>query len=111
MAEQVGELGRTLTRMVRTSTPEVNRRTAPRFPIDAPVAVDGHHGRIEDISAVGARITGTPRMSEGAQVRMRIESLDVAAIVVEGRDGLCRLKFTVEQRDLIDRWLRQKDAA
>jgi len=111
MAEQVGELGRTLTRMVRTSTPEVNRRQAPRYPIDAPVTVDGHQGRIADISSSGARVTGTPKMATGAAVRMRIESLDVAATVIEGKDGLCRLKFTVEQRDLIDRWLRQKDAA
>jgi len=111
MAEQVGELGRTLTRMVRTSTPEVNRRMAPRYPIDAPVTIDGHQGRIADISSSGARVTGTPKMATGATVRMRIESLDVAATVIEGKEGLCRLKFTVEQRDLIDRWLRQKDAA
>ncbi len=111
MAEQVGELGRTLTRMVRTSTPEVNRRQAPRYPVDAPVTVGGHNGRIEDISSIGARIIGTPKMAAGIEVRLRIESLDLAAIVIEGKEGLCRLKFTVEQRDLIDRWLRQKAAA
>jgi methyl-accepting chemotaxis protein len=111
MAEQVGELGRTLTRMVRTSTPEVNRREAPRYPLDATVRLDGHAGRIEDISATGARVTGVPRLSAGAQVRLQLDALDIPAVVVEGTDGLCRVKFAETQRDLVDQWLRRKAAA
>jgi methyl-accepting chemotaxis protein len=111
MAEQVGELGRTLTRMVRTSTPEVNRREAPRYPLDAAVRLDGHQGRIEDISAIGARITGVPRLAAGSQVRLQLDSLDIPAIVVEGAADLCRIKFAEAQRDLVDQWLRRKAAA
>jgi methyl-accepting chemotaxis protein len=111
MAEQVGELGRTLTRMVRTSTPEVNRREAQRFPVDSPVRLDGHQGRLSDISAGGARVTGVPRLSVGAQVRVQVDSFEVTGTVIESDEGLCRVKFTEAQHDRVDQWLRRKAAA
>jgi methyl-accepting chemotaxis protein len=111
MAEQVGELGRTLTRMVRTSTPEVNRREAPRYPIGSPVRIDGHAGILEDISLIGARVSGVPRLSLGSTVKLQVDSLDVPMSIVESEAGLCRLKAADSQRDIIDQWLRRKVAA
>jgi methyl-accepting chemotaxis protein len=111
MAEQVGDLGRTLTRMVRTSTPEVNRRESTRHPVDAAVRLEGHQGRLQDLSAGGARIVGVPALTVGAQVRLQIDSFDVVGTVIEGEEGLCRIKFAAAQRDLVDQWLRRKVAA
>ena len=111
MAEQVGDLGRTLTRMVRTSTPEVNRREAPRYPVGETVRLNGHAGRLDDISAVGARVSGVPRFELGAQVRLQIDTLDVPMTVVQGDDGLCRLKTVDGHRNLVEEWLRRKVAA
>jgi methyl-accepting chemotaxis protein len=111
MAEQVGELGRTLTRLVRTSTPEVNRREAPRHPIGSPARLDGHNGTLEDISAIGARVSGVPRFASGSTIRLQIDSLDVPMSVVESEEGLCRLKAADSQRDIIEQWLRRKVAA
>jgi methyl-accepting chemotaxis protein len=111
MAEQVGELGRTLTRMVRTSTPEVNRRESPRYPADNDVRLDGHQGHLEDVSAGGARVAGVPAFPIGAQVRLRLDDLDLAATVVFSGEGLCRVKFATDQQDRVERWLRRRTAA
>ena len=111
MAEQVGELGRTLTRMVRTSTPEVNRREAPRFPVGSPVRLDGHPGTLEDISVTGARVSGVPRLNSGASVRLQTDGLDLPMSVLESEEGMCRLKAAEGQRETIDQWLRRKAAA
>jgi hypothetical protein len=101
MAEQVGELGRTLTRMVRTSTPEVNRREAPRYPLGSPVRLDGHNGTLEDISVIGARVSGVPRISPGSSIHLQVDTLDVPMTVIESEEGLCRLKAADGQRDII----------
>ena len=111
MAEQVGELGKTLTRMVRTSTPEVNRRQAPRYPIDSPVTLGTYRGKLADISAVGARIVEIPKVIASGPLHLKIDVLDVPVTIVESEDGMCRVRIDDSLSDMVDRWLLSKNAA
>ena len=70
LAAAVGELKRTVVRVVRTSTTEVDRRHNDRRPVNlvGRLTVPGqpvHAGRVIDLSETGARIQGTPKLPAG----------------------------------------------
>jgi len=114
MAAQVAELGHVLNRVVRTATPDVNRRSAPRIPVKAKarVALAGgsHEGELADISLGGARVLGVPATEPGIEGTLVLGTLDVAVTVVESRDGLCRLKIADTQAALVERWIKGQES-
>ena len=71
LREAVGALRQTVIRVVRTATPDVDRRRATRFAIDRPCGVTLPHlgrfdARVIDISEGGAFLTGGPELRPGA---------------------------------------------
>jgi len=115
MAVQVSELEHVLNRVVRTATPDVNRRSAPRIPVQAKAHLawsDGsHEGELVDISSSGARVVGVPKTAPGLEGVLRLGTLDFPVTVVESRDGLCRLKIADDKAEVVERWIRDHGAA
>jgi len=68
MSESVVEMSDALTRVIRTSVPEANRRSHERFEVsgDGKVIVDGHASAVSfvDLSEGGAQLAG---FAEGVQ--------------------------------------------
>jgi methyl-accepting chemotaxis protein len=88
----VEELRRSVIRVVRTSTPEVDRRQSPRLAVAMPcvVAVAGHDdqpGQVTEISDGGACIAAIPPLPAGSHGTLRLPG-----------SGL-RLPFTVGASD------------
>ncbi len=87
LAGSVRELKSALTRIVRTSTSDVDRRRHPRRPSDSPmivIALGGsrYSGRLKDISAGGAAALIKADFKVGDRIRFQVAS---AANDVEGR--------------------------
>jgi len=65
------ELRHAVIRVVRTATPEVNRRTGTRFTVDLPcrltVAGQSYEARMLDISDGGALVSGVPNLAVGVR--------------------------------------------
>jgi len=114
MTDKVGELGRLLNRTVRTSTPEVNRRTAARHKIgiEVPVRVEGlgHEltGRVEDISVGGVQMSGLPEMPVGGRATLRLDDLVVLARVIESRGKICRMRIDEDKQSQVAAWIERK---
>ncbi|TPG61154.1 HAMP domain-containing protein [Roseomonas nepalensis] len=96
----------TLVRVVRTSTPEVNRRSAPRFdmPCEAVLGSAGkeHPVKLVDISAGGARVTGGPGLAPGARATLRVPFLAfplAASIIGAGGPGETRLRLALDEQE------------
>ena len=71
LAVQVGDLGKVVVRIVRSSTEDVNRRRLHRVPGNVPVRIQIGNGpgeamTIADLSEAGARLTGSARAVLGA---------------------------------------------
>jgi ABC-type transporter Mla subunit MlaD len=71
LAAAVGDLQRSVVRVVRTSSTDVDRRAAPRFAMDLVCRVSGAGGteqaaRLVDLSDSGACIVGGPALLPGA---------------------------------------------
>jgi len=115
MAVQVSELEHVLNRVVRTATPDVNRRSAPRVAVQARAELswdDGcHQGELVDISPGGARVVGVPEATPGLEGVLRLGSLDFPVTVVESRDGLCRLKIADDKAEQVERWITEHGRA
>ena len=112
MTEQVGALGRVLNRTVRTSTPEVNRRSAPRVDIDMEATLI-HAGRaitgkVKDISTGGARLIGLPHLPTGQRATLKLDGLDLPVQVIESNGGFCRLRFDEAIQPMMERWLDRR---
>ena len=112
MAEQVAELGHVLNKVVRTATPDVDRRTNPRFRIRTRVNVTTPHGANEgelvDISINGAHVTGLSGMQAGQRCTLGAEGISVPATVLENDKGLCRLRFEGGPNEALARWIERK---
>jgi methyl-accepting chemotaxis protein len=67
MTDAVNDLSHAVIRMVRTSTPEVDRRGCQRYKADLPcrLTVDGQTYRVQlvDISDRGAGVSGAPGLA------------------------------------------------
>ncbi len=112
MAEQVAELSHALTKVVRTATPDVNRRASPRFAIKARIGLVGAHGETEgdlaDISLSGAHVVGLSGLQAGQRCRLTVDGITVQVTVLECEKGLCRLKMDGKPDDALARWIEEK---
>jgi methyl-accepting chemotaxis protein len=89
----VGELRRSVIRVVRTSTTEVDRRQSVRHQVDLPcrVSVSGQPPasvRVTDISECGAAIRGGPQLSQGTRGALTLDTVGFALpFTVCGAEG------------------------
>jgi methyl-accepting chemotaxis protein len=100
----VGDLRRSVVRVVRTSTAEVDRRTAVRLPVDLPcsLSVSGQaacNARVTDISAGGASVSGGPSLSVGTRGTLQLENVGfgLPCTVRSNADGLLHLMFELDE--------------
>jgi methyl-accepting chemotaxis protein len=89
----VAELKRSVIRVVRTSTTDVDRRHAARYPVNLPcrVTVDGRGTQpatVADLSEGGALIRGGPALSTGSRGTLDVDRIGVKLpFVVRVADG------------------------
>jgi methyl-accepting chemotaxis protein len=95
----VGDLARSLVRIVRTSTEEIERRSAARLPWDAPGRIEGAGGSsavtVIDLSRGGAMIGGATALRPGTRVTLHLSGtgLAIPAEVVAAEEDRARLLF------------------
>ncbi|WP_044438151.1 PilZ domain-containing protein, partial [Skermanella aerolata] len=69
VAAAIQELRQVLVRVVRTATPDVDRRLSERHPVDLAATISGSNAggavRVVDLSATGARLSGNPGLHDG----------------------------------------------
>jgi methyl-accepting chemotaxis protein len=119
----VADLRHAIIRVVRTSTTEVDRRRAARYPVDLPcrlnVAGGAHQARLVDLSATGAHLSDAPLLAPGATGTVAFEGIATPMrFVVRSTDdrGALHLEFETDEPTrlalaaLLDR-LRQPQAA
>ncbi|TAN66852.1 MAG: hypothetical protein EPN20_07030 [Magnetospirillum sp.] len=111
MAEQVEELGHVLTRVVRTATPDVNRRATPRFAVKTKARLacgqTEIEGELADISVGGARVVGLSQAPVDQRCLLKVDGTQVPMTVIESRNGVCRMKTTPGHDEAIGRWIDQ----
>jgi methyl-accepting chemotaxis protein len=89
-------------RIVRTATPEVDRRGTPRYPIDVAGRLSSagqtHAVRVSDISEGGANVPGGPNLPQGARGLLSLDGVGAAipCSVVGHRGGALRLAFELD---------------
>ena len=93
LADLARELRTTVVRVIRTSTTEVDRRRSARYEVDLPcrLTVPGRgtvSGRVNNLSAGGARIQGAEALPDGARGTVGIDGVAGAlAFTVRNADG------------------------
>jgi methyl-accepting chemotaxis protein len=80
MAESVGDLRRSVVRVVRTSTADVNRRVSVRFTTDLPCQIlrpgtAPHAARVINLSVGGAFLIESPPMQPGERGTLEISAV------------------------------------
>ncbi len=115
MAQQMDDLGHMLNRIVRTATPEVDRRTQSRHAVTARVkltlAQGDAEGELADISTTVARVTGLPPARQGDQAVFQLGGARIPATILESTETLCRLRLDATGHDAIRRWIDQQDGS
>jgi methyl-accepting chemotaxis protein len=119
----VTALDKTVIKVVRTSTDEVDRRHHPRRDVDLPCRLvvsdqSSHGARLADLSERGACVRGGPSLEIGARGALHIERLDtpLAFAVRSNEDGALHIEFETDDsiavllRPLLDA-LPQRTAA
>ena len=110
MTAQVADLDHVLTRVVRTATPDVDRRAAPRHAFKAAarfVCERGEFaGELVDLSTVGARIRGLPEKLQRLKGTLRIDDVQVPAIVLESEAEFCSLRIEGGEEQ-VSRWIER----
>ena len=95
----VGDLRQTVIRIVRSSTTEVDRRSAARSPVDMSCHLDvaggTHHAQASDLSEGGACLSGGPALGIGDRGSLRLEGLPSALpfAVRDQADGKMHVAF------------------
>jgi hypothetical protein len=123
LAMAVEELRHSVIRVVRTSTPEVDRRASRRHQMDLACHLElagggSHTARIADLSAGGARVQAGPTMQAGDRGTLRLDGVGFGLPFAarDAGDGVLRLAFTLDEatavslRSLLGR-LEQPNAA
>ncbi len=110
MADQVAELGHVLNQVVRTATPEVDRRREPRYQVAGRARLACSAGAFEadlaDVSASGARLTGITLPGSVTQAELALDGgVTVPVTAIETGDGLVRLKVAGGQREPLKQWI------
>jgi methyl-accepting chemotaxis protein len=118
----VSELRRSVIRVVRTATTEVDRRGTPRHSVSLScrltIAGQDHVARVIDISEGGAAIRGAPSMPSGARAALQIDAVDYAlsCVVRDSHDDTVHVAFepdaagSAQVKQLLER-LGQRRAA
>ena len=88
----VGVLHHSVIRVVRTATPEVNRRADRRYEVDLPcrLSVGGHShdARLIDLSDSGAKVSGAPPLRHGEHGTLAADGIDTNLLfTVRHSDG------------------------
>ena len=99
----IGGLRQAVIRVVRTATPEVNRRQAPRFAVHAPCHITlpdrGRcDARVIDLSEGGASLRGAPAVPSGTTGSLELSGVGfpLPFRVIAGEGGLLRVAFTLD---------------
>jgi methyl-accepting chemotaxis protein len=96
LANLLGDLRRTVVRVIRTSTTEVDRRLSRRYVVDLPGRLtttggDAQQIRVVDLSEGGARIHGAAAVPIGASGTLQLDGVGSALpFIVHAADGLMR---------------------
>ena len=103
LAAAVGALKRTVVRVVRTSTAEVNRRDGERFVVDLPARVSladqaQQAVRVIDLAERGARLEGLPATPFGAHGMLHLDGMATPLpFIVRNVDGdRCGVAFELD---------------
>jgi methyl-accepting chemotaxis protein len=92
LAGAVNDLQQSVTRVVRTSTAEVDRRADQRYDTDVLCRVTAggqtHAARLVDLSEGGAQVAGGPALPVGSQGTLSVDGVGVSLLfLVKGSDG------------------------
>jgi methyl-accepting chemotaxis protein len=100
----VADLRHAIIRVVRTSTTDVDRRRAERYPVDMPcrltVAGRVHDARLADLSATGANLSEAPPLAPGATGSVAVEGMAMPVLfVVRSIDdrGALHVEFEMDE--------------
>ncbi|WP_419900373.1 globin-coupled sensor protein [Roseomonas sp. USHLN139] len=102
--EAVRQLRQTVIRVVRTSTKSVDRREGDRVDVDLPARLtlsgggQGEAVRVTNLSDNGALVSGASPAAAGAQGRLQVEGLDIAASCVGRRGPALVLRLMPDER-------------
>ena len=106
VAQSIDQLRHVVIEAVRTATPEVNRRRAPRYALNRPgtLSVGGRQAKItvENASEGGAQIAGdVAGLAKGSAVQLSVQGIDrnIPAVVKSVEDGRAHLTFTLPAAD------------
>ena len=112
VATEIANLQAILVRAVRTATPEVNRRTHPRYAVRENVSVSCNAGQFTgltaDISVGGARIVGLPALQKDQQCTLMLGGLSLPMMVVESHGEFTRLKATPDATAQLEIWIARQ---
>ncbi len=104
LADTVSDLRRTVMRVIRTSTAEVDRRASRRYEVDLPcrLTVTGHgvlNARAVNLSEGGARIQGAAAVPVGARGTLGLDGVGTALpFAVREADGsMLGITFELDQ--------------
>jgi methyl-accepting chemotaxis protein/aerotaxis receptor len=114
--ESIAELRESLVRIVRTATPEVNRRKDPRFDAQVPVTVSiggkSIRGQTMDLSKGGTKVSLSEAIEKGAKGKVTIDGPNVTIpFEVEHSLGtIANLDFSPspEREEKLGPWLARK---
>lgn len=96
VASSIDQLRRVLIEAIRTATPEVNRRAAPRYPLNRPgrLTIAGREvaATIDNASEGGAQISGLPQecwtgLAQGTVLSVALPGLEPVPATVRAIDG------------------------
>ncbi|MDQ2102300.1 methyl-accepting chemotaxis protein [Azospirillum isscasi] len=99
VAGSIDHLRQMLVRAVRTATPEVDRRRAPRFEVNLPCTIAGAagplKGQLTNLSEGGATIRGLERTEVGSRGVLTIPgcSLSIPFAVLGGKEQDLHIRF------------------
>jgi methyl-accepting chemotaxis protein len=97
------DLRHSVIRVVRTSTPEVDRRISARHPMDRAgrLTIGGqtYDARVADLSSTGARVRDVPALQPGLRGTLAIDGvgLPLPLIVRRGGDNALGLEFILDK--------------
>ncbi|CAO3400753.1 methyl-accepting chemotaxis protein [Azospirillum palustre] len=103
VTHSIDELMHVLVRAVRTATDDVDRRSLPRYRVEAPCTVEGPEGRstvrLLDISRHGAALAEADAV--GARGTLLFDSLGVAMPfeALNREEGVVRIRFRLSEID------------
>jgi methyl-accepting chemotaxis protein len=102
VSSSIDHLRDTLIRIVRTATPEVNRRQLPRYRLDREITIDvagqPMKAKLSCVSQEGAEVA-LASLPIGQVVRLTIPGVDseLSARVMSSENGRCHVTFNVDR--------------